>query len=185
MAAVAVEAVVVLAEGLGAVVACRDLLAEQRLAHRAACPEHQDLLSAALHRLIDRVLELLVPTQELQAGRDLQYSRELAPTLAPGRDWPGPEASALDHRLYRRHAPPPGSVQGQALDLGHQRLRQLVQDLESQRESELEQGSPIVRATRYQGLEVATQDLVFPIRGPDFRNARPIVRRLWRTAEAV
>lgn len=70
----AVEAEVVLAEGLGAVVACRahlaasqvaavcrDLLAELPLGHRAACPEHQDLQSAALRRLIDRVLELHVP----------------------------------------------------------------------------------------------------------------------------
>lgn len=181
---VAVGAEEVLAEGREVAV-CRDLLAGLRLDHQAACPEHRDHRSAVPHRLIDRVLELHVPTRELQAGRDLQYSRELDPTLPPDRDWPGAEASVLDHQLCRRCAPPPGLVQGQALDLCHQRRRQFVQDPESQRESESEQGSPIVRAIRYRGLEVAAQDLVFPIREPDFRNERPIVRKLWKTAEAV
>ena len=149
---VAVGAEEVLAEGREVAV-CRDLLAGLRLDHQAACPEHRDHRSAVPHRLIDRVLELHVPTWELQAGRDLQYSRELDPKLPPDRDWPGAEASVLDHRHCRRRAPPPGS--------------------------------PIVRALRYRGLEVAAQDLVFPIREPGFRNERPIVRKLWKTAEAV
>lgn len=149
---VAVGAEVVLAEGREVAV-CRDLPAGLRLDHQVACPEHRDHRSAAPHRLIDRVLELHVPTWELQVGRDLQYSRELDPKLPPDRDWPGAEASVLDHRHCRRRAPPPGS--------------------------------PIVRALRYRGLEVAAQDLVFPIREPGFRNERPIVRKLWKTAEAV
>lgn len=75
MAAAAVEAEAVLAAGPEAVVACRahlaasqvaavcrDLLAELRLGHRAACPELHDHPSAAPHRSIDRVLELHVPT---------------------------------------------------------------------------------------------------------------------------
>ena len=149
---VAVGAEEVLAEGREVAV-CRDLPAGLRLDHQAACPEHRDHRSAVPHRLIDRVLELHVPTWELQAGRDLQYSRELDPKLPPDRDWPGAEVSVLDHRHCRRRAPPPGS--------------------------------PIVRALRYRGLEVAAQDLVFPIREPGFRNERPIVRKLWKTAEAV
>ena len=153
MAAVAVVAVgaeEVLAEGREVAV-CRDLPAGLRLVHQVACPEHRDHRSAAPHRLIDRVLELHVPTWELQAGRALQYSREPDPGLPPDRGWPG--ASVLDHPHCRRRVPPPGL--------------------------------PIVRAIRYRGLEVATQDLVFPIREPDFRNERPIVRKLWKTAEAV
>lgn len=152
VAVVAVEAAVVLAAGREVAVFL-DLPAGLRLDHQVACPEHRDHRSAAPHRLIDRVLELHVPTWELQAGRDLQYSRELDPKLPPDRDWPGAEASVLDHRHCRRRAPPPGS--------------------------------PIVRALRYRGLEVAAQDLVFPIREPGFRNERPIVRKLWKTAEAV
>lgn len=179
---VAVGAEEVLAEGREVAV-CRDLPAGLRLDHQVACPEHRDHRSAAPHRLIDRVLELHVPTWELQAGRALQYSREPDPGLPPDRGWPG--ASVLDQPHCRRRVPPPGLVQGQALDLCHQRRRQFVQDPGSQRESESEQGSPIVRATRYRGLEVAAQDLVFPIREPDFRNERPIVRKLWKTAEAV
>lgn len=75
MAAAAVEAEAVLAAGPEAVVACRAHPAASRVAavcrghlvelrhgHRAACPGHHDLQSAALHRSIDRVLELLVPT---------------------------------------------------------------------------------------------------------------------------
>ncbi len=152
VAVVAVEAAVVLAAGREVAVFL-DLPAGLRLDHQVACPEHRDHRSAAPHRLIDRVLELHVPTWELQVGRDLQYSRELDPKLPPDRDWPGAEASVLDHRHCRRRAPPPGS--------------------------------PIVRALRYRGLEVAAQDLVFPIREPGFRNERPIVRKLWKTAEAV
>lgn len=174
MVAAAVEAEVVLAEGR-AVVGChdhreafrvevwRDLLAVLPFDQRVACPEHHDHRSAVLRHLIDRVLELHVPTLERESEDDRQYSRELEPTLMPDGVWPAADASVP----------------------GHQRLRQPARDPESQRESESEQGSPIVRAPRYRGLEVASQDRVFPIRGPDFRNEWPIVRKRWKTAEAV